>query len=43
MDDATVCLSFDFDAVSPWIHVEDVEESEATVETIGTVAAHARA
>jgi peptidoglycan/xylan/chitin deacetylase (PgdA/CDA1 family) len=27
MDEATVCLSFDFDAVSPWIHIEDGRNS----------------
>ncbi|MFT4890756.1 MAG: peptidoglycan/xylan/chitin deacetylase (PgdA/CDA1 family) [Halobacteriales archaeon] len=29
MGDATVCLSFDFDAVSPWIHIDDGRGSPA--------------
>ncbi|MFW5919318.1 MAG: polysaccharide deacetylase family protein [Halanaeroarchaeum sp.] len=29
MGDPTVCLSFDFDAVSPWIHVDDGRNSPA--------------
>lgn len=39
MSDATVCLTFDFDAVSPWIHVDDGERNSPTNRSRGVFGA----
>jgi peptidoglycan/xylan/chitin deacetylase (PgdA/CDA1 family) len=39
MTDATVCLTFDFDAVSPWIHVDDGDRNTPTNRSRGVFGA----
>jgi peptidoglycan/xylan/chitin deacetylase (PgdA/CDA1 family) len=43
MTDATVCLTFDFDAVSPWIHVDDGERNTPTNRSRGAFGAEVAA
>jgi peptidoglycan/xylan/chitin deacetylase (PgdA/CDA1 family) len=39
MTDATVCLTFDFDAVSPWLHMDDGERNTPTNRSRGVFGA----
>jgi peptidoglycan/xylan/chitin deacetylase (PgdA/CDA1 family) len=39
MTDATVCLTFDFDAVSPWLHMDDGERNSPTNRSRGVFGA----